>query len=413
LLAVYFGLVATVDASFQPAAVRGAARILALANLFLAAESLVPFVLSSAYGKIPSDGLALFQIVFRRQIPHVPQGNARPASPRQRMVRLGLKWFGITFLAFCFGLCIALAFLLFWNPGRGTSQKLWVAALLLLGLAAGLAWAISRVWQTPIVKGASSPSETRTDNTTRSVSNQVVITDPWYGDPKFVGVLEKVQALMKNQEWATARKMAEAALAQCPNSMLLQLVRAETLRNAGDFREAEEQYAILLRDFDPGIETRAAWTCERLKTVIGQRDYERARALGEEAVREMIGKEHKINLMDRLACLPIMDGTRDYLDEAYKWCEQALELAPENLTLLGTKGSLLIELGHIGEGVPLLEKVYKTSEARIDKGISALYLGLAASSAGELTAAKQWADEARKWFPEPWLLQRLEEARPG
>jgi len=219
--------------------------------------------------------------------------------------------------------------------------------------------------------------------------------------------------LQKNQEWAAARKMIEEALVHCRNSVLLQLVRAETLGNSGHFKEAEEQYAILLRDFDPGLEARVVWTYERLKIVIQQREYERARALGEEALREMSSKKHKIDLMDQLACLPIIDGMRDYLDEAYQWCEQALQLAPENLTLLGTKGSLLTELGRAAEAVPLLEKVYQTSETGIDKGISALYLGLAANSAGDLTRAKEWANEAKKWFPEPWLLRRLEEADIG
>jgi len=51
-----------------------------LANLIVVLENLFPFVYPSPYGRLPSDGLALFQIVILRKLPFIP-----PPKPAKRL----------------------------------------------------------------------------------------------------------------------------------------------------------------------------------------------------------------------------------------------------------------------------------------------------------------------------------------
>lgn len=128
--------------------------------------------------------------------------------------------------------------------------------------------------------------------------------------------------------------------------------------------------------------------------------------------REDVSTNEKTGLLDRLACLPFMYDKWDYLAEADDWSQRALELDP-SLTLQGTRGSLLVELGRPAEARPLLEKVKAESALANDQGITSLYLGILEAEAGNSEQAERLFSDAREKHPSPWLIARIEKCTAG
>jgi hypothetical protein len=149
-----------------------------------------------------------------------------------------------------------------------------------------------------------------------------------------------------------------------------------------------------------------------IKAIVSQGDLERAQRRSDEYLLELDSAEEKIFLLDVLSCLPFMEGLRNCIGNAERWSQQALEIQPENLTLKGTRGSVLVEQGRFEEGKVLLQEVYEKSEADIDKGISALYLAVIAKEYGDSKAARRFATQAKQLFPAPWLLEKLHREFP-
>ena len=178
---------------------------------------------------------------------------------------------------------------------------------------------------------------------------------------------------------------------------------AECRESIGDYAGAAEMLALAERQMSPAA---AVWTRMRLIAMkLRARDVEAATYLSRTLVQGLNGAE-RLFVLDYLACLPIMENLKNFLPMADACSREALELQPQNLTVKGTRGSILVELGRIDEGEPLLNEVYATSEADHDKGISAFYLGLIAKARGDLDRAKMFAAKALLRFPEEWLKQR-------
>ncbi len=122
-------------------------------------------------------------------------------------------------------------------------------------------------------------------------------------------------------------------------------------------------------------------------------------------------RRFKIEQLDRLACLPLMQGLRAYAPEALDWADRALALDPSSATLQGTRGSLLMELGRWEEGAEILHRVRAASASPIDQGISALYLALAAREQGRQEEARALAADAFRLYPgQAWMQLRWEAA---
>ena len=116
----------------------------------------------------------------------------------------------------------------------------------------------------------------------------------------------------------------------------------------------------------------------------------------------------KLYLLDRLSCLPSMSGLQRILPDADKWSELALQLQPENLSLKGTRGAILIEQGNYNEGEVLLKEVLEKSESDIDKGVASLFLALCEKHRNDVKAAIRLARRAKRIYPVPWLLRRID-----
>lgn len=123
--------------------------------------------------------------------------------------------------------------------------------------------------------------------------------------------------------------------------------------------------------------------------------------------------EKKAEFLDLLACIPIYTSNTDILDEAFRYVEESLAVAPGRITSKGTKGSLLIEKGCVDEGIALLEEVLEKSEAKNDIATSQYYLALAYHKKGDSQRAREYLKQAQATYPDCNVHERVENDLAG
>jgi tetratricopeptide (TPR) repeat protein len=117
----------------------------------------------------------------------------------------------------------------------------------------------------------------------------------------------------------------------------------------------------------------------------------------------------RLLLLDALAYIPLYTGMKEFLEDAERWSKLALETAPESVTLKGTRGAVLLELGQTDEGVALLQKCLEEGKTKTDRAISASFLALAAGRRGELEKAGELLRNAKSFDPDCIVLPRISE----
>lgn len=95
---------------------------------------------------------------------------------------------------------------------------------------------------------------------------------------------------------------------------------------------------------------------------------------------------------------------------AERMIRQAIELSPEQPTLFGTLGGIVVELGRFAEGETHLRFCLKHSKSIRDSGICNLYLGLIRLQQGEQNAARKLLEFAKIQVADPWLQAKADTA---
>jgi hypothetical protein len=103
-----------------------------------------------------------------------------------------------------------------------------------------------------------------------------------------------------------------------------------------------------------------------------------------------------VRRLDALACVPLYYPCPRLLPLADECSRRALELAPSDVTLKGTRGGVLVELGRIAEGKALLEECLDHSQSATDRAISASFLALAALREGNRERAEELQAQAER-----------------
>jgi hypothetical protein len=87
---------------------------------------------------------------------------------------------------------------------------------------------------------------------------------------------------------------------------------------------------------------------------------------------------------------------------------------PGEITLAGTRGGVLIELGRLEQGEQMLRGVVARSASDIDLAISSLYLAIAAKRRGKEEEAEPFVERARALLdPKSLFRCRLQEEFPA
>ncbi len=201
-------------------------------------------------------------------------------------------------------------------------------------------------------------------------------------------------------------------LLKAPKNLTLLFAKGELLVVNKQFKCAEELFAAIPSAMDTTAAGSLVLLQRRIGAIIRRGDCERADELVQEFLQTSASMQEKLFLLDHLSCLPFMEELPNCLHNADRWSEQALEIQPQNLTLQGTRGAVLVEQCRFDEGEAFLKEVYQKSEVEIDREISAFYLALIAKRHGDRKLAARLARRARLSFPAPWLLKRLEAEFP-
>lgn len=106
--------------------------------------------------------------------------------------------------------------------------------------------------------------------------------------------------------------------------------------------------------------------------------------------------EVKWQAADGFITLALFTDSKPHLAKMDEYSQQLLAAKPQDLSVHGTRGSVLIELGRIEEGKRMLEGVLEKDENLNDRAISAAYLAYAAH-------LEQRPDDVEKYMS--WALE--------
>ncbi len=118
--------------------------------------------------------------------------------------------------------------------------------------------------------------------------------------------------------------------------------------------------------------------------------------------------EERIEQLDFFATCVLMYGATEFLAEADRYSEELYELKPDEWTVKGTRGSILIETGRLEEGMSILQEVMDKDPSAFDRAISASFLALAELKRNNVDVAAEWLRKSRDLDPNCGSLKRIE-----
>lgn len=141
---------------------------------------------------------------------------------------------------------------------------------------------------------------------------------------------------------------------------------------------------------------------------------DKAEEVWRDLLKQPIGSSSlAIAAMDSLSCLPLYYGQMHLLNEADAWTSMALKRSPDAITLKGTRGSVLIELGRVDEGMAFLKEVIKRTDCPVDRVICSAYLSKGYTLKGSSAEARLWMEKARAIDSEHVVVKRLGKELPS
>jgi predicted Zn-dependent protease len=93
--------------------------------------------------------------------------------------------------------------------------------------------------------------------------------------------------------------------------------------------------------------------------------------------------------------------------EAEQIIRKAIAACPDQITLSGTLGGILVEQGRHEEAAPLLKALNYVSPEPHEQAITAAYLAHTSLRSGDPEAARSYADKAMSVCPGHRLVKRL------
>ncbi|MBI3898248.1 MAG: site-2 protease family protein [Gammaproteobacteria bacterium] len=169
----------------------------------------------------------------------------------------------------------------------------------------------------------------------------------------------------------------------------LQLLRLP-FRKADDFSSHVAAHYLL-----PGAE------CLAIKDYAGTRQ---AALNGLQAYRTLdLVRAH---LLNQVAWSDLLDGTMKLPEESLAFASEALRLAPDDIAIKGTLGSLLVESGQYEKGLTLLLDSNAGVKRSTDRALNLCYVAIAHKQLGNTGKADDVIHEIQTLDPDCLLLQR-------
>jgi tetratricopeptide (TPR) repeat protein len=338
-------------------------KLLLFANLLVLAQSLFPYVASTPFGPVQTDGLQLWNLLFRWNKPVKQQTTRIPLW--EVFLCHGLKWIIALFMSgltlFFIVLC---GVLLFRRPSYFSPGEAAFISVLDLALVALCGWYTVRVIRDPIA---------RERQPLASGAFRLNVANAY--SPAQRQLLTQVAENLERGNFAETEKACDELLASLPDS-------------------SSPAYAHVLSIKLTSLCKREA--VDQVETICG------------EFVKQGPATMLQIHVLDMAACTILYQGTGPQLEHAERLVRLALELAPSAATLKGTLGGVLAEQGQFVEAEAILQQCLEQSDALHDQAISSFYLGVVKLATNRREEAKQLMKRALTFYPEPWFTAKVQ-----
>jgi len=120
--------------------------------------------------------------------------------------------------------------------------------------------------------------------------------------------------------------------------------------------------------------------------------------------------QNKAIFLNAIAWADLLTGDANLLEEADRYSQQAMRATPWVAAIKGTRGSVLVTLGRLDEGMRLLEQAIHEHDENDNKALNACFLAIGFKKAGDVVASQRYLEEARSLDPECPLIPRVLEA---
>jgi hypothetical protein len=112
-------------------------------------------------------------------------------------------------------------------------------------------------------------------------------------------------------------------------------------------------------------------------------------------------------LLDAFATCVLMYGAITFLPEAEQYSEELMGYRPNEWTIKGTRGSVLVEKGHLDAGIAMLTEVVAQDPSLFDRAIAASFLALAEWKRNNRQAAAEWLQRSLEFDPKCVSARRI------
>jgi tetratricopeptide (TPR) repeat protein len=383
------------DASVWPR-LTSIAGVIFWANAVVLADNLIPMHINAFYGPMANDGLLILQLLGWKKTEAVL--NTDLSGPN-RFKRI-LRWIGVVIVGLGAMLFFALTvfvvrYLEFTlSPGIviGLGLFLFIQGIVLSVMTWRLARSSSRSHRKT---DASMPIATRAFQ--ELIAGSVLSRQPALG--------EQLDRLIHAATADECLAFIAEKLSTHPADPALLFVKADREAHAGRHADVEQTLRLIPRDALPH-DARWLLAATEVRAVYNQHDFPRAEQLCENWLAADDSAETKIAFLDHFICLSLFSEDRPHVASMEKWARRALELGPQNLTIHGTLGHILVELGRDAEAEPFLQNCLNSS-ALHDKGISSYCLALIREREGKTPEALRLLQQALIYFDAPWFVARI------
>ena len=122
-----------------------------------------------------------------------------------------------------------------------------------------------------------------------------------------------------------------------------------------------------------------------------------------------LAEELRPTVLNNIAWVNLFMGDADLLLEADLYSLEALQSMPDSPPFKGTRGSVLIELGNVEEGLPFVRAALAGNETPQFKALNLCYIAVEIENLGTATEAIQARSEAHKLDPDCILLEKVDQ----